>query len=369
MKISAIKVHEVELGMALGPYRSAKSTISTLTTSLVCVETDEGIAGWGEVCPYGANYLPALHGAVRPVLAELSRVLIGRDPRMIGEINAAMDRAVTQQLFVKTAIDYACWDILGKATGLPVYALLGGRLTDRLPLIASVPGGVEDMRIAVEHYRSKGYRQFSLHIATPDPRDFAAYRDVIKAFDVGFRISIDANQSWTLQTAVEIARLFADLPVALEQPVADLEQCASLRRKISQPLILDEIIVTPEDCMKAAALGAFEGIGLKIGRCGGLSKARRICDAADSLGIRYWIKDVIGAEIATLATAHLAHSRPAKNMAGALSCVDLVDTITGKAALVHENGEMFVPDMTPGLGFEPDVALLGSPVEVFRDGQ
>ena len=365
MKVVSIKAYEVELGLALGPYKSAKSTIDTLTSTFVCLETDDGVAGWGEVCPYGANYLPAMHGAVLPVLRELAPVILGRDPRMITEMHDVMDRAVTQQFFVKTGIDYACWDILGKAAGLPVYALLGGKLTDRLPLIASVPGGVEAMKTAVAHYQSKGYRQFSLHIAAPVLSDFEEYREVIRTFDPDDVVIIDANQSWTMLTAVKVARAFADLNVVLEQPVWDLEQCRTLRSKVGIPINLDEIIITPEDVMRAASVGAADSIALKIGRVGGLAKARRICDAADSLGLCYWLKDVIGAEVATLATAHLAHSRPTKTMAGALSCIDLVDTVTGEASLVHDNGHMFVPDMTPGLGFTPDMNVLGKPVARF----
>jgi len=365
MKITAVRAYEVAFGMALGPYKSAKGSLDKLTTTIVAIDTDDGVTGWGEVCPWGANYLPALHGAVLPILRELAPSVIGRDPRMLAEINDAMDRAVMGQLYVKTALDYACWDILGKATGLPVYALLGGKLTERLPLIASIPGGVEDMRRTVAHYLSKGHRQYSLHISAPNRQDFPAYREVIESFAPETWVSIDANQSWTMMTAVEVARTFADLTIALEQPVADLEQCAILRRKIDLPMILDETIVTPGDTMRAGVTGTFEGIGLKIGRCGGLTKARRVCDAADSLGLVYWMKDVIGTEIATLATAHLAHSRPPKNLAGALSCIELADTVTGAAALAHENGDMFVPDMTPGLGFEPDMGVLGELVARF----
>ncbi|MFV1853108.1 MAG: mandelate racemase/muconate lactonizing enzyme family protein [Thalassospira sp.] len=365
MKITKIAAYEVTMGLKLGPYVSAKGTLDTLVSTIVAVHTDEGLTGWGEVCPWGAAYLPALHGAILPILAELAPALIGRDPRMLSEVNQAMDSAVMHQFYVKSAIDYACWDILGKVAGLPVYALLGGKLTEHLPMIASIPGGVDAMRSTVKHYKSQGYRQFSIHISQPVREEFQAYRDVIVSFDKDAVVLIDANQSWSMRTAIEVAEAFKGLTVMLEQPVADIQQCALLRRKIDLPVGLDESIVTPEDIIHAGAAGILEYIGLKMGRCGGLTRTKRICDAADSLGIGYFIKDVIGSEIATLATAHMAHSRLSKNMIGTLNCVDMVDVVTGTANLTHGNGEMYVPDMTPGLGFEPDMTVLGKPVAQF----
>ena len=55
MRISEIRAYEVPLGIALGPYKSARSTVETLKSTLISVHTDEGLIGWGEVCPYGAN--------------------------------------------------------------------------------------------------------------------------------------------------------------------------------------------------------------------------------------------------------------------------------------------------------------------------
>ena len=267
MKIDRIRSYEVSLGLKLGSYKSAVSTIDKLTTTLIAVDTDDGLTGWGEVCPYGASYLPALHGGVQPVLAELATALIGQDPREIGIIDAAMDRAVRDQFFVKTALDYACWDILGKSVDLPVVTLLGGMRTERLPLIASVPGGIPDMRAALAHYRAQEYRQFSFHIAAPDPAVMRAYVDVIGSLDPEESCVVDANRSWSLMGALEIARGLAGQPVALEQPCADIAQCTALRARVEMPIVLDETITTPGDLITAWQARAVDAIALKIGRC------------------------------------------------------------------------------------------------------
>lgn len=365
MRITEIRAYEAPLGIALGPYKSARSTVATLKSTLVSVHTDEGLTGWGEVCPYGANYLPAMPDGVLVVLKELAPTVIGRDPRKLDELNLLMDQVVEQQYYVKTALDYACWDIFGQSVGLPLHDLLGGRLTERMELIASVPGSVEGMRRALDHYAAKGYRQYSLHIAAPDFNDMAIYRDVIKRFGPETTFVVDANRSWDLATAIRVCRLFEDLDIHIEQPCHTLSQCAALRPRIRLPMILDEMIVTTDDVLVAGGQGVADAIALKIGRVGGLTKARRICDIADAMGLPYWIKDVIGAEVATLATAHLAHSRSPRMMRGALSCTDIVDRVTGDAALVSENGEMHVTGDCVGLGFTPDMDVLGAPVATY----
>lgn len=365
MQISEVRAYEVPLGIALGPYKSARSTVEALKSTLISVHTDEGLIGWGEVCPYGANYLPAMPDGVLVVLKELAPALIGRDPRKLEELNLVMDQVVEQQYYVKTGLDYACWDIFGQSVGMPVHDLLGGRMTDSMELIASVPGSVDGMRHALEHYQAKGYRQYSLHIAAPNFNDMAVYREVVEGFGSDTTVVVDANRSWDLSTAIRVCRFFGDLDIHVEQPCYTLSQCAALRPKIRLPMILDEMIVTTDDVLTAGGQGVADAIALKIGRVGGLTKARRICDIADAMGLPYWIKDVIGAEVATLATAHLAHSRSPKMMRGALSCTDIVDRVTGAASLVSENGEMFVTSDCVGLGFTPDMDVLGPPVATY----
>lgn len=366
MKIERIASYEVELGLVLGAYKSAVSTIDRLTTTVVRLDTDTGLTGWGEVCPYGANYLPAMPGAVQPVLKELANSVLGKDPRDTSCIDAIMDRAVRDQLFVKTAVDYACWDILGKATGLPVSMLLGGRLTDRLPLIASIPGGTEEMQLALSHYREKGYRQFSFHVSDPSVANLRVYRDVIGELNEDDIAVVDSNRSLSIASALEMARYFRGLPISLEQPCADIAQCAAVRSRVDFPIVLDESIVTPADVVLGWQCGAVDSIALKIGRCGGLTKVRRICDLADTLGLTYWVKDVIGAEIVTAATAQFAHSRSTRYLAGTLCCTDIVDGCIATTNVRTDDGTMFAADSAPGLGVEPDLTALGPVVSEFR---
>src|ERR1700690_2264299 len=124
MRISKIDAYRVELPLHEGSYKwSGGNAVSVFDSTVVAVDTDAGIAGWGEICPLGPAYLPAYARGARAGIAELAPQLIGADPTALGELNELMDRAMRGHPYVKSAIDMACWDILGKASGLSVATL------------------------------------------------------------------------------------------------------------------------------------------------------------------------------------------------------------------------------------------------------
>lgn len=127
MKITRIEVYHLELPLT-HPYRlsGGRLLFERLDSTFVRVATDSGLAGWGEGCPWGSTYLPAFPGGIRAGIAELAPAVLGLDPRRTDVVNTAMDLALPGHGYVKSPIDQACWDILGKATGLPASELLGG---------------------------------------------------------------------------------------------------------------------------------------------------------------------------------------------------------------------------------------------------
>src|SRR5215203_3342466 len=128
MRILAIRAYQIDLPLHEGSYKwSGGNTVSVFDSTVVSVETDAGITGWGEVCPLGPAYLAAYAAGVRAGLAELAPHLIGENPTALSQLNRRMDAALKGHPYVKSAVDMACWDILGKVANLPVCTLLGGR--------------------------------------------------------------------------------------------------------------------------------------------------------------------------------------------------------------------------------------------------
>src|SRR5215831_3499365 len=128
MKIKRILAYQLDLPLREGGYSfSAGRSIRGYDSTILAVETDAGITGFGEVCPLGPAYLPAYAQGVRAGIAELGPHLIGHDPTELGVIGRLMDQRLKGHGYVKSPLDMACWDIVGKVAGLPVATLMGGR--------------------------------------------------------------------------------------------------------------------------------------------------------------------------------------------------------------------------------------------------
>jgi L-alanine-DL-glutamate epimerase-like enolase superfamily enzyme len=129
-------------------------------------------------------------------------------------------------------------------------------------------------------------------------------------------------------------------------------------------MVLDEIIVDLGDLVRGVAAEAMDHINLKIGRVGGLTRARLMRDVAVELGLRLTIEDTWGGDIVTAAVAQLAAGVPGD----ALCAVSFMNDWTNEHVAGHEprsTGETGpVPD-GPGLGIEVDVDALGEPIATF----
>ncbi len=124
MKITRIVVYQVDLPLKEASYNwSGGKSVSTFDSTVVRVETDAGVTGYGESCPLGPVYLPSYAAGVRSGLEELAPHLIGADPTQLQLLNQLMDAHLKGHPYVKSAVDVACWDILGKVTGQPVCQL------------------------------------------------------------------------------------------------------------------------------------------------------------------------------------------------------------------------------------------------------
>ncbi|MGE4245115.1 MAG: mandelate racemase/muconate lactonizing enzyme family protein, partial [Parvibaculaceae bacterium] len=166
MKITRILAWQVDLPIKEGRYAwSNDNAVELFDSTVVAVETDAGITGYGECCPLGASYLPAYAAGVRAGLKEIAPKLIGLDPTNLGVLNRRMDAVLRGHAYVKAPLDVACWDILGKVSGLPAYVLLGGSEQAQVPLYRAI--SQEDpkaMARKIGRYRREGYRKFQLKV-------------------------------------------------------------------------------------------------------------------------------------------------------------------------------------------------------------
>ena len=363
MKITRILAYQVDLPLHEGSYKwSGGKSVSVFDSTVVAVETDEGIAGYGEVCPLGPFYLPAYARGARTGIAELGQHLIGEDPLQLAPLNRQMDAALQGHPYVKSALDMACWDILGKATSQPVCVLLGGRFGADFGLYRAISqDSPEAMAGKVAGYRAEGYRRFQLKVGGDPHVDIERIRAVSAKLQPGDRLIADANTGWLMHDALRVVRAVRDVDVYIEQPCRTYEECLTIRRHCDHPFVLDENIDSLDVLLRGHADRAMDVVNIKISKFGGLTKARQARDLCASLGIAMTIEDSWGGDIVTAAIAHLAHSTPTELLFTTTDFNSYVTVSIADGAPQRADGRM-AASTGPGLGITPNMRVLGKPV-------
>lgn len=363
MKIDRISVFKVDLPYVGGDYGWGDGfVIRVAETMVVRIDTDQGLTGWGEVCPIGGNYLPAHAKGVPGGIEHLAPYLLGEDPRNTGRIDGLMDRWLMGHPYVKTPVDVACWDIAGKALNTPVHTLLGGKQQDSMRMYRVLPhGSVDAMFDQLAAHRETGYEHFQLKVGLDPDDDARRLHALIPELKPGEKVFADANRGFRRDEALKLAALTEDLFYFLEQPCTAYHDNLAVRRRAKQPVKLDESIQSVDDLLRAFEDDACDEVCVKIARFGGLTKSRLVRDLCAARGVPMTVEDSWGGEIVTAALSHLAASTPPDVM---MNTTDLHNYNTVKLAQEGPRvvkGRLMVSD-APGLGVEPDKAVLGDPI-------
>jgi cis-L-3-hydroxyproline dehydratase len=364
VKITRVDVYGYDLTYTGGSFElSAGRIVESLPSTVVRITTDDGVTGFGETCPLGSAYLPAHAEGARAALRELGPALLGLDPREPAVVGDRMDARLLGHSYAKSAVDVACWDAAGRAAGLPVCALLGGRRQESYPLYAAIGlGSAERMAVEVERLRGEGVRQFQLKLGTAPREDARRVQAVLEALTADELVIADANGAWRAQDAVVAARLLEPLErVYLEQPCPTLEECLYVRRLTTLPLVLDEVITDTTTLLRAFHAQGLDAVNVKISKLGGLTRARQARELCETLGLALTVEDTWGGDIATAAISQLA----ASTRAGTLFSVSFVNDVVVEHVAGHRpRSERAVgaAPAGPGLGIDVDVELLGEPL-------
>jgi len=363
MRITEISVFRVELPLHEGSYKwSGGNTVSVFDSTIVAITTDTGQTGYGEICPLGAAYLPAYAAGARTGIAELAPQLIGLDPTELGVVNQRMDQAMRGHAYVKAALDMACWDLLGQASGQSLATLLGGRYGTDFALYRAISQDTpEAMAASIDKYRSQGYTKFQLKVGGNPDVDVERIKTCAGRLKAGDVLIADANTGWKQHEALRVAHAVCDTDVYIEQPCLSYEECLTVRRHTNRPFVLDEVIDSLSMVLRTVGDQAADVINLKISKVGGLTKARQIRDLCVASGIALTIEDTWGGDIVTAAIAALAHSTPPAFLFSATDFNSYVTVSTASGAPQRDNGRLAASN-EPGLGVKPKLEVLGEAV-------
>ncbi|KOR32188.1 hypothetical protein TI05_08865 [Achromatium sp. WMS3] len=370
MRITKISVYKVELPSKGGGYRRTTGFAPESTNgTVVQIDTDEGITGFGEVCPMGTHYMSGFGSGAQAGIPLLAPYLINENPFEVERLNHIMDLRFKGDNYIKAPIDMALWDIMGKATGCSVCELMGGRYDKPIPLYRTVHLFKQHEDTAdmwanrVDDYRKAGYTHFQIKVGMDPKADIDRIKAVVARLQEGEVIIADANAGWSLHGAILVANAVKDFPVIIEQPCATLEECIIFRKHCNLPVKLDELMESTLDVVRAHTHGAMDICAIKIARVGGLTKAKRMRDLCIDLGLSVVPDDAWGSDIVTAAISHFAQSTHSKYLFESTDLTDYVGVTTADGCPHQKNGFFQATD-APGLGITPRMEVLGKPIAI-----
>ena len=368
MKITRLSVFQVDVPVSDGGYQFSKGKrVELVDSTVVRIDTDEGISGWGEACPLGPFYLPSFAQGLRAGIDLLAPHVLGLDPTLLGALNQVMDRELRGHNYVKSPIDVACWDILGKVAGLPIHALLGGRRHESLAMYRSISQGTPArMQDAAEKWLADGYGHIQLKVGADPGDDIERIQAVAKSMPSDAVLLADGNTGWRRDEALRVAMATEDLDYILEQPCERYADNLSVRRRTNKRFKLDESLQSVHDVTQSLSDDAMDVACIKITKFAGLTKSLLARDLCASAGIPMTVEDVWGCEIVTAALGQLAISTPPDAFLNTTDLHNYNDVHIADGAPVVVDGHLEVSDR-PGLGVEPHLDVLGDPVSVYKE--
>lgn len=337
----------------------------------VWIQTDEGLVGHGECY----KRWPSVTKAVIDDL--LKPVLLGKDPldtesRFRDMAQAGYALEIGGAIWIAIAgLDIAMWDLKGKALGLPIYKLLGGKVRDRMPVYASsirrdmTP--LEEARRAA-YFIEQGYRAYKMHSAVPgkidDPGDqtLDTVREIRAAVGDNVDILVDVNGAYSVSHAIRIGRHLEDMGVfhfEEPRPHYDLEGLATIADTLTIPIASGEMIYTHYEYKDLITRGHVDIIQPDIVKVPGFTELQKIAAVASAFNIPIMVHN-IQPTISTVAHLHFSVSCPnvpyyQEYNIEPISVRDECPVL--KEPLVIKDGYMEVPD-GPGLGIDLDNAMV-----------
>ena len=299
------------------PHAMSFTTLRAVNFAFVRLETADGLVGWGEAaCLGGPTWSEESAESVAATIERyIAPWLVSRDATLIEALRAEMARRLQGNPFARAAVEMALWDLNGRALGVPVHRLLGGRVRDRVPLSWSL--AVEDADAEVAEARAlvaRGHRIFKVKTAAhPLSHDVARVRRIREAVGPEVSLRVDANQGWDRASAPRAIRALEPYDLDfVEQPLPrwDLEGMAQLGRSVSVPIMADESCFSVHDAMAIARLGGVSILGLKLTKSAGLVGTMAIARIAEAAGLTCYVGCMIETSLGTAAYLHVALAAP-----------------------------------------------------------
>jgi L-alanine-DL-glutamate epimerase-like enolase superfamily enzyme len=339
------------------PYITARGELHERKLILVRIR-GEGLEGLGETASLSLRGGPGIDVIAAEIRERCWPGLLDGEvePRRIwSSIARCRNRGASAQAVA--AVDIALHDLVGRASGEPVWRLLGAAEAAPVRCNATLPAAnPAATRTLAQEWMAEGFRTFKLKVGLAgDVTQVATVRQTL-----GDRVAVrvDANGAWSVEDAADRLEALARHSIELaEQPVGTFEQMVELRRRVQVRVAADESLVSPFDARRAKELGACDVAAVKVAKVGGLGAALEIAETMPS-----YLSSSLEGPVGITAAAHAVQALRTRGwdagVAHGLATERLFSATVGRGAAAQ--GDELRLGETPGLGVEIDEDALAA---------
>lgn len=344
---------------------------------LVKITGSDGTVGWGEapaLKDWGGEFGRYYGESTRIVDLVISQYLApaveGLEIGHPSVLHQRMDAVVKGYPYAKAAIDFAYYDLTGKALGVPVHILLGGLQREIVPVTHSIGLlSIEEAVAEVRQVAEDGIRTIKIKVGVDPDRDVAIVRAIREAVGPEMKLCIDANEGYkTPGQAIQTVRRMQDCNLLyVEQPVMGIERIARVAQAIDVPVMADESAWNAHDVVQIIARDAAQIVSIYTTKPGGLYRAMQVSALCEAAGIVCNINGSVELGVGNLANVHLAAAAPAATLSNVIPVSMPAEALNGRVGgiyyaddllaepMVFADGGIRVPT-APGMGIDIDEA-------------
>lgn len=358
MKITDVDVWVVNLPLT-SPFTSSFETKTGETRTVVRIRTDSGVEGWGETM-WGRP--------VAAIIANMADGLVGTSPFALEAFHRKQHMVPFFHGYLGyaaiAAIDVACWDAMGKATGQAVTDLLGGAVREEVPITALITradaGGAQDLPRALAEHAARivaegGFSAVKLKGTTDVEGDVAIMRSLRAALP-GVNLRVDPNAAWSVPDSIRAGIALEELDLEyLEDPCVGIEGMSQVRAKVRIPLCTNMCVVRFEEFAPAVRLNAVDVIHGDVYKWGGISATKALAAHCETFGLGMNLHS--GGELGIATAAHLAVVASTPVLSRAIDSMYYLHADDIVQPLHLADGRLRLPE-GPGLGVAVDLDKL-----------
>jgi len=358
MRITTIDLFKADIPLK-DPFKIAVMEMRSAANVFVRINTDNGLAGWGESSPFwklcGETQAIDLAAGV-----DLARIIKDHDPLELDARMRDIDGFLKNNTQIRAAFDMALHDIVARSANVPLYRLLGGSKRPMRTCLTIAISDVATMVSKAGQGRVLGFDTIKLKLGTTAREDIERVRTVREALGREAILRIDANQGWDVPTAIAALRAIREFDIEFcEQPVPhwDLEGLKRVRNEAGVPVVADEAVFDHHDALKVMRADAADVVNIKLSKSGGIRTARKIAAVVEAAGKTCMIGCMMESRLGLTAAAHLA---------AASECIQFFDLDSAHllasdpiiGGMRYDKDTVLLDERWPGLGVEPDPTFL-----------